>query len=65
MLSRILQDSYPEVKKNTALFIIEISEKLKGSIGLHSQIIIKALASNLTHQHSKVRKVILEVIKMI
>lgn len=40
-ISKSLMDSFPEAKKDTALFIIELSERLPKFIGYHSSNIVK------------------------
>jgi len=49
------------LKKEASLFIIELSHGLKETVGAHSNAVVKALAKNLGHQHSKVRKATIEV----
>ena len=76
MLVKILSDSSPDSKKVNIIFfllekrkflkeaahlIVVSSEKLRKTIGYHSNPILKALAVNSNHQHSKVRKATLEV----
>jgi hypothetical protein len=48
--------------KEAAHLIVVSSQKLRKIIGFHSNGILKALAINSNHQHSKVRKATLEVI---
>lgn len=60
-ISRILQDTYPEVKKTAASLIETCSVHLRSNIGHHGVTVAKSLAKNLEHQHSKVRRVTLQV----
>lgn len=43
----------------------DLAKVLRGNIGHHSQAIVKALAGNLVHQRSKVRKCSVEVKKKV
>jgi len=60
LLSKALTDQYPEVKKECASLIMDMSTELKNSLGDHSLNIAKALVKNFGHQHWKVRKITVE-----
>jgi len=59
-ISKILTDTFADIKKDASLFVITLSHGLKDTVGVHSNLVIKALAKNLGHQHSKVRKATIE-----
>jgi len=48
-LARVLQDSYPEVKKIGANLVEECAVHLKSNIGYHGIQIAKSLAKNMEH----------------
>lgn len=62
--SRLLTDSFPEVKKQTASLIFSISSHptLKPYAGHPSPSVLRSLISNLGHQHTKVRSVTMQAI---
>ncbi len=49
MLSRALTDSFPEVKKEASLLVVDFAEKLPKKIGHHSISVVKNLGLNLSH----------------
>jgi hypothetical protein len=48
--------------KEASQFVTELASSLKDSIGDYASSMIKELAKNMGHQHSKVRKITIEVI---
>lgn len=63
MLSRAIADSNPEMKQKAALFAGKLCRELPTNTGAYMQATVQSLAANLTHQHSKVRKVTLQGMK--
>ena len=61
MISKVLLDSYPDIKKQACNLIITSSQYLRNKIGHTCTAIVKSLAKNLGHQHSKVRKITMKV----
>lgn len=59
-LSKVLGDAFPDLKKETSVFVILLSEGIRENVGSHSLSVIKALAKNLAHQQSKVRRMTIE-----
>jgi hypothetical protein len=59
-ISKVLTDSYADIKREASQFVIDLSHGIKESVGSHSMPVIKSLAKNLSHQHSKVRKATIE-----
>ena len=49
MLSKILQDSFADIKKETSTLIILSSKYLYKQVGNHCSSTVKALAGNLKH----------------
>eukprot|EP00330_Aristerostoma_sp_ATCC50986_P010037 CAMPEP_0114588744 /NCGR_PEP_ID=MMETSP0125-20121206/11374_1 /TAXON_ID=485358 ORGANISM="Aristerostoma sp., Strain ATCC 50986" /NCGR_SAMPLE_ID=MMETSP0125 /ASSEMBLY_ACC=CAM_ASM_000245 /LENGTH=160 /DNA_ID=CAMNT_0001785301 /DNA_START=231 /DNA_END=713 /DNA_ORIENTATION=- len=62
MLAKALGDQYPDVKREASSFVMDLSKKLGDKIDDNAGVIVKALAQNLSHQHSKVRKITIEAI---
>jgi dynein assembly factor 5, axonemal len=61
ILCNSFNDMYPEVKKTGCLCARLLAFKLKGSnFHMQSESLVKPLLTNLTHQHSRVRKDIVE-----
>ncbi|CAD8095342.1 unnamed protein product [Paramecium sonneborni] len=54
MIGKALQDNFPEVKKDAAIFAAEISKKLP--IGEYMGEAVKSLNFNMQHAHTKIRK---------
>lgn len=61
-LEKILQDKFPEVKKEASNFIKKLSLALPIELGINSKNIIIEISKNNLHQHSKVRKSSLEAL---
>jgi len=59
-ISKVLTDSYADIKREASQFVIDLSHGIRESVGSHSMAVIKSLAKNLSHQHSKVRKATIE-----
>ena len=62
VLAKVLLDKYPEVKREAAELVQQFCNSLPEHIGLNAKQIVKSLALNAKHQHSKVRKVTVEVL---
>lgn len=62
--SKLLGDSFPDVKKQTASLIFTISSNdiLKKYAGNPSPSVLRSLILNLGHQHSKVRSITMQAI---
>ena len=63
MLARAAQDSNPEMKQAVATFAGTLCRELKDKVGQYMKTTIVSLTQNLSHQHSKVRKVTLRGLK--
>lgn len=63
MLGHAVADSNPEMKQKAALFAGLLSRELSTQVGIYMQSTVQNLATNLSHQHSKVRKVTLAGMK--
>ena len=61
VLSKILTDKYPEIKREASELVCLFCVSLPEYIGLNAKSIVKSLCLNIKHQHSKVRKVTLQV----
>ena len=76
MLSKTLADTFPDIKKvcniisnikwlylikECSNLVIDLSHELKDKLGDHSNVIAKGIQKNFSHQHSKVRKITVEV----
>lgn len=62
VLSKVLTDKYPEVKREAAELVSLFCAKLPDYIGLNGKSIVRSLCLNTKHQHAKVRKVTFEVL---
>jgi dynein assembly factor 5 len=56
VLGKALLDKYPEVKRETSELICEFCLKMPDHISLNGKTLVKALATNTKHQHTKIRK---------
>lgn len=65
MIAKLLTDPCPEVKIKLSELLIKLSTKLNKVIGPHMKGIISALCNNLKHQHNKIRKITVMVMKYI
>lgn len=63
MLARSATDNNPEMKHKVASFAALLSRALPEKVGQYMKTTVDALTSNLTHQHSKVRKMTLKGLK--
>ena len=63
MLGRAAADSNPEMKQKVASFAGTLCRELKNNAGPHMKLVVIGLTANLTHQHSKVRKITLRGLK--
>ena len=61
VIAKLLTD--PEVKNKLCDFIKNLSEQIGKEIGPHSKQIVLSLCKNLSHNHNKVRKNTIIVIK--
>ena len=61
-LAKVLLDKFPEVKRQAAETVRVFCSKMPEQIGLNARQIIKSLAKNTEHNHSKIRKVSVEVV---
>ena len=61
ILINSFNDNYPEVKKKTCSCTKLLANKLSGSVfHMQSETLVKPLLANITHQHSRVRKDIVD-----
>ena len=65
MLGRAATDSNPEMKQKVATFAGTLCKEMGDSAGQHMKMVVIGLTANLTHQHSKVRKITLKGMKTI
>mmetsp|Transcript_10853 Transcript_10853/g.14620 ORF Transcript_10853/g.14620 Transcript_10853/m.14620 type:complete len:122 (+) Transcript_10853:450-815(+) len=63
MLGRLATDSNPEMKQKVATFAGTLCSELPKAAGVHMKGVVLGLTANLTHQHSKVRKITLKGLK--
>ena len=63
MLGRAAADSNPEMKQKVASFAGTLCRELSNNAGAHMKHVVIGLTQNLTHQHSKVRKITLRGLK--
>ena len=63
MLGRATTDSNPDMKQKVASFSGKLCRELREHAGHHMKMTIVGLTANLTHQHSKVRKITLRGLK--
>ena len=63
MLSKAAADSNPEMKQKVATFAGTLCTELRDTAGNYMKATVAALTANLSHQHSKVRKVTLRGLK--
>ena len=63
MLGRAAADSNPEMKQKVASFAGTLCQELPNNAGSHMKHVVIGLTANLTHQHSKVRKITLKGLK--
>ena len=63
MLGRAAADSNPEMKQKVASFAGTLCRELRDNAGQHMKHVVIGLTANLTHQHSKVRKITLRGLK--
>ena len=63
MLGRAATDSNPEMKQKVATFTGKMCRELPNQAGHHMKMLVIGLTANLTHQHSKVRKITLRGLK--
>ena len=63
MLSKAAADSNPEMKQKIATFAGTLCRELKENAGNYMKGTVIALTANLSHQHSKVRKITLRGLK--
>ena len=63
MLSKAAADSNPEMKQKVATFAGRLCTELRDTAGNYMKATVVALTANLSHQHSKVRKVTLRGLK--
>lgn len=61
-LGKVLLDKFPDVKRQAAETVRLFCAQMPEQIGLNARQIIKSLAKNTEHNHSKIRKVSVEVI---
>lgn len=57
MISKLLNDSFPEIKTRLSDLVILLCQKLSKNIGVYSKNIITSLCLNLKHSHNKIRKI--------
>jgi len=60
MISKTLADAFPDVKKESSNFVMDLSREMKDRLGDHASAIAKALVINFGHNHAKVRKITIE-----
>ena len=63
MLSKAAADSNPEMKQKIATFAGTLCRELRDNAGNYMKGTVIALTANLSHQHSKVRKITLRGLK--
>lgn len=64
-ISSLLQDKFPEVKKQTSLFLEKLISKFGDQIGMNSKKILTQICNNCFHTHSKIRKLSIEVLEKV
>lgn len=57
VLGKALLDKFPEVKRETSELICDFCQMMPDYIALNGKTLVKALASNIKHQHTKIRKI--------
>lgn len=61
VLGKALLDKFPEVKRETSELICDFCQTMPDYISLNGKNLVKALAANIKHQHTKIRKVTITV----
>lgn len=64
ILQRTLQDPFPEVKRESCQCASKLAKAVPQYFHMQSETLIKPLLLSITHQHSKIRTIVVETIGM-